>query len=171
MGTKENKAITMEQFPTRIDLPVDTRQKIGALLNEQLADLFDLYSQTKQAHWNVKGREFFQLHQLFDRLAETLLGHLDVVAERVTALGGLAMGTVRMAASATRLPEYTPDIVGGMESIKALAVRFAHAAETTRAAIDVAEKENDIGTTDLLSEVSLDLDKGLWFLEAHIQDK
>lgn len=162
---------TMEKFSTRIDLEEDTREKITALLNEQLADLFDLYSQTKQAHWNVKGPQFYQLHLLFDDLAAQLLPHLDMIAERVTALGGTATGTVRMAAKHTRLPEYTPEIVDDLESVKALAVRYANAAETTRAGIKTAEEAEDLGTTDLLSDVSRGLDKSLWFLEAHLQEK
>ena len=50
-----------------------------SLLNQQFADMFDLYSQTKQAHWNVKGEEFFQLHKLYDELAEELLADSDTV--------------------------------------------------------------------------------------------
>ena len=57
-------------FSTRLDLPVETCEKVIGLLNQHLADTFDLYSQTKQTHWNAKGPQFFQLHELFDKLAE-----------------------------------------------------------------------------------------------------
>ena len=67
-----------------------------SLLNQQLADTFDLYSQVKQAHWNVKGPQFIALHELFDRLAGELQAHVDLIAERATALGGKALGTVRI---------------------------------------------------------------------------
>ena len=76
-------------FSTRNDLPRDVRGRMIELLNQQLADTFDLYSQVKQAHWNVKGAQFFQLHELFDKLAEELQGYVDQIAERATALGGL----------------------------------------------------------------------------------
>jgi starvation-inducible DNA-binding protein len=56
--------LTTKMFTTRIDLPSEMSESIIALLNQQLADTFDLYSQTKQAHWNVKGDQFFQLHEL-----------------------------------------------------------------------------------------------------------
>ena len=56
-------------------------------MNQHLADTFDLMSQTKFAHWNVKGPNFIALHKLFDELAETLEGHVDEIAERATALG------------------------------------------------------------------------------------
>src|SRR5215475_4109272 len=121
---------------TSIDLDDETRQQIVASLNQQLADTFDLYSQTKQAHWNVKGQQFFQLHELFDKLAAELLDHVDTIAERSTTLGG----TVRMAAAKSRLPEYSAEIIGGRESIEALVQRYAELAATTRAAIDRADE-------------------------------
>jgi len=154
---------------TTIDLDVETREQIVALLNQQLADTFDLYSQTKQAHWNVKGAQFFQLHELFDKLATDLLDHVDTIAERSTTLGGTALGTARMAAAKSRLPEYSADIFGGRESVEALVGRYAELAATTRAAIDRADELRDVDTSDLFTGVSRGLDKSLWFLEAHLQ--
>lgn len=156
-------------FKTRIDLPADRREKLIALLNQQLADTFDLYGQTKQAHWNVKGPQFYQLHELFDELAEQLEGYVDLIAERATALGGTALGTVRMSAEASRLDEYPLNPGGSMQHVEALASRFAALAATTRSAIEAAEKEHDADTADLFTEVSRGLDKNLWFLEAHLQ--
>ena len=160
---------TPKQFRTRIDLPAQAREKLIPLLNQQLADTFDLYSQTKQAHWNVKGAQFLPLHELFDTLAGELLGHADLIAERATALGGVALGTARLAASVSRLPEFPADGVAGPQAIEALATRFAALAATTRKAIDDAAAVADQGTADLFTEVSRALDKGLWFLEAHLQ--
>ncbi len=158
-------------FKTRIDLPADKRDKLIALLNQQLADTFDLYSQTKQAHWNVKGAQFYQLHELFDELAEELEEPVDDIAERVTALGGMALGTSRMAAAASRLPEYPLDGGDSMQFVEALATRYAALAATTRTAIDTADGLGDKDTADLFTQVSRLLDKSLWFLEAHLQAK
>ena len=160
---------TAQLFETRIDLPADGRENLIALLNPQLADTFDLHGQCKQAHWNVKGPQFHQLHELFDELAEQVSGYVDLIAERATALGGTALGTVRMAAEASRLTEYPLDAGGSMQHVEALAVRFAELAATTRSAIESAEEEDDAATADLLTEVSRGLDKSLWFLEAHLQ--
>lgn len=160
-------ATTMHK--TRIDLSQETRQRIIQLLNEQLADIFDLYSQAKQAHWNVKGSDFFQVHELFDELADELRVYADMVAERTTALGGEAMGTVRMAAANSRLEEYETSIHGSMETVSVLADRYASLAETTREAIDTAENLGDMSTSDLFIEISRGLDQRLWFLEAHLQ--
>lgn len=160
---------TKKTFSTEIDLAAETRKKMIALLNQQLADTFDLFSQTKQAHWNVKGEQFYQLHKLYDDLAAELLGYVDLIAERATALGGAAQGTVRMANDSSRLTEYPAGGIDSMPSVKALAEQYAALAATTREAIDTADEAGDMDTADLFTEVSRGLDKSLWFLEAHLQ--
>jgi starvation-inducible DNA-binding protein len=156
-------------FATKIDLAPEVREQAIALLNQQLADTSDLYSQTKQAHWNVKGMQFYQLHLLFDSLAETVEEYIDQIAERATALGGTALGTARMSAAGSRLPEYPLDAVEGRQHVEALAVRFASLAKTSRAAIESANTIGDADTADLFTQISRGLDKHLWFLEAHLQ--
>lgn len=160
---------TTKTFPTRIDLSPDVRGQMIGLLNQQLADTFDLYSQTKQAHWNVKGPQFYPLHELFDKLAEELEGYVDLIAERATALGGLAEGTVRLAAANSRLTEFPPGMTGGPSVVEALAENYAALAASTRSALEAADGQGDAGTADLFTEVSRGLDKALWFLEAHLQ--
>jgi starvation-inducible DNA-binding protein len=156
---------------TSIDIKQETRTKMVDMLNIHLADTFDLFSHTKQAHWNVKGREFMQLHELYDELAEILLKFVDMLAERATILGGIAHGTVRMAAKNTRLSDYPDGPIGSMESVEALVERYAELAASVRAAIDSAEDAEDMSTADLMTEFSRELDKALWFLEAHLQDR
>jgi starvation-inducible DNA-binding protein len=159
----------LREFRTRIDLAPSTRKPMIALLNQELADLSDLASQVKEAHWNVKGMQFIALHELFDRLVADLLPFIDDVAERITALGGFARGTVRKAAAATRLAELKETKLEGRALVEALAASYAHVAATARAAIDTASKANDADTADLFTEISRGLDKSLWFLEAHLQ--
>jgi starvation-inducible DNA-binding protein len=156
-------------FATRIDLPTPLREQVIVLLNQQLADTFDLHSQIKQAHWNVKGPQFIALHELFDKLADEVLDAVDLIAERATALGGTALGTARMAAGASRLPEYPSDAFPGPQAVAALAERFAALAKSTRAAIDKTDESGDATTSDLFTQISRGLDKNLWFLEAHLQ--
>jgi starvation-inducible DNA-binding protein len=156
-------------FQTNIDIPQDDRDQLIELLNQQLADTFDLKSQVKQAHWNVKGPQFIALHKLFDELAENLEGHIDTIAERAVILGGLALGTARMAAASSRLPEFPTGITDGLEHVACLVERYATVAASTRDAIDQADELGDVDTVDLFTEVSRDLDKYRWFLEAHIQ--
>jgi starvation-inducible DNA-binding protein len=159
----------MTTYATKIDLSAETRGKIVALLNQQLADTFDLFSQIKQAHWNVKGMHFIALHELFDKLAEETEDYVDDIAERATALGGVAVGTARAAGKASRLAEYPLDGVHGKAAVEALVERYAALAASTRKAIDAAASLGDAGTSDLFTGISRGLDKSLWFLEAHLQ--
>lgn len=152
---------------SRNSLPVETRQHVVELLNVQLATLIDLHSQSHQAHWNVRGRAFFALHKLFDEVTALVETHIDTTAERITALGGDARGTVRMAAAASPLPDYPARLENDIEHVAALMERFALAAAAVRAGIAEADHQGDAGTTDLLTAISRDLDKGLWLLEAH----
>jgi starvation-inducible DNA-binding protein len=160
---------TTRTFETRNDLPEEAREKLVELLNARLADSFDLYTQLKQAHWNVKGPDFIQLHELYDDIAESVLGFVDEIAERATALGGLALGTARMAAEATTLDEYPLDAVAGTDTVEVVADRLATFGAAARAAIDESDELGDLDTADLFTEISRSIDKHLWFVEAHLQ--
>jgi len=153
---------------TRNDLKSKLRESMTALLNRQLADTLDLYTQVKQAHWNIKGPHFIALHELFDKLAEDLEGPADDIAERITALGGVARGTARMIARDSRLPDLPGDLFDGLGLVAALADRYAVLGASTRAAIESAGTAGDADTSDLFTGVSRGLDKALWFLEAHL---
>lgn len=165
----KGSATTLARFNTSIDIPAEAREQINEILNQRLADTMDLFSQLKHAHWNVKGRDFYQLHLLFDQLAACPLEWSDLIAERVAILGGYASGTVRMAAANTRLQEFPTDATEGLEHVRALVAAYANYCASTREAIAKTEKLGDPTTTDLLTEVSRDADKNLWFLEAHLQ--
>jgi starvation-inducible DNA-binding protein len=164
MATKTDRT-----FETRIDIPEDTRGQVIELLNARLADTFDLYSQLKQAHWNVKGSDFYQLHLLYDQVAEDVFPYVDEIAERATQLGGLALGTARMAGSASSLEEYPLDAVDGPETVTAVADRLAAYAAAVRSAIETTADLGDQSTSDLFTEISRTVDKYLWFVEAHQQ--
>ena len=162
-------ATKTKMLETHNDLAAETRAEMITLLNQELADMSDLYSQTKQAHWNVKGEQFISLHKLFDEFAEALEGYIDEIAERAVQLGGTAKGTNRMSAANSRLEEYPTETMDSMGHVEALIERYAMVAASTRAAIATAEEQEDMGTVDLFSEISLGMDKWLWFLEAHVQ--
>lgn len=171
MGTTAapKKAEAGTTFPTRIDIAAEKRAKLISLLNQHVADTFDLMSQTKFAHWNVKGSNFIGLHKLFDELAEQLEGHVDEFAERVTALGGVANGTARQAAASSRIAEFPVGTHKCLDVVAALADRFAALGKTIRGAIDEADELDDKDSADLFTEVSRDIDQALYFLEAHLQ--
>jgi starvation-inducible DNA-binding protein len=154
---------------TRNDLPAGTREKVIALLNQNLADTLDLQLQAKQAHWNVKGSSFIALHELFDKVADVAESGADLLAERATALAGTAEGTVQVLARRSRLAPYPLDVYRGRDHVARLADAIAAVGKNARAAIDEASKLGDQDTADLFTEISRDLDKQLWFVEAHIQ--
>lgn len=149
-------------------IPAKRRTKLVALLNERLAATADLYSQVKQAHWNVTGIHFQPLHELFDGVAERVHPYVDELAERVTALGGVAKGTVRMAASASALPEYPLDAAGGEAHLAAVRDRLATYAVDNARAIDAAGDLEDAATEDLLTEVQREVDKLQYFVASHL---
>ena len=154
---------------TKNDIEKDTRGKLVELLNARLADAIDLQSQAKQAHWNVKGPHFIGLHELFDQVSTAVLGHIDLIAERVTALGGTALGTVRVAASNSSLSQYPLEITDGESHVEALSTALSTFGKNVRQGIDESDELGDQDSADLLTEVSREIDKLLWFVEAHIQ--
>lgn len=156
-------------FPTKNDLSAETRTSMVKLLNERLADCLDVALQAKQAHWNVKGPSFIALHELFDDVADMLRDHSDTIAERATALGGVAEGTVQSIAGRSKLPAYPLTLRSGIDHVAALATSLAAFGKSVRAAIETAEKAGDAGTADLFTGVSRDVDQKLWFVEAHTQ--
>ena len=154
---------------TRIDLSAKTRARMVALLNGRLADALDLQLQAKQAHWNVKGPSFIALHELFDKLAVETAGHVDELAERITALGGIAEGTVQAVAGRSRLDPYPLEIADGRAHLDALAAALSKFGKAVRKAIEEAAKAGDADTSDLFTGISRSADKNLWLLEAHLQ--
>ncbi len=158
-------------FETGVSLKAAVREEMVALLNQHLATTLDLYSQTKQAHWNVKGPQFYQLHLLFDEHAGHASEWVDLIAERAVMLGGYANGTVRMSAEASALPEFPTDITDGMEYVEALVERWSAYANAIREAIDAADEAGDATTADLFTQISRQADMDLWFQQAHLQDR
>jgi starvation-inducible DNA-binding protein len=158
-------------FDTRNDLPPGTRTKVIEVLNARLADAIDLGTQTKHAHWNVKGPSFIALHELFDKVAESVEEHIDTIAERVTSLGGTARGTLASVARTTSLKPYPEDLSEGLAHVDALSAALADFGARVRAAITTTAELGDADTADLFTGISRENDKYLWFLEAHLHAK
>lgn len=154
---------------TRNDLAENTRGAMIELLQARLADAVDLSTQSKQAHWNVKGPHFIGLHELFDDVHEHVDVAVDLIAERLVALGGVAKGTARAAAARSTLAEYPLDIAAGTDHCEALSTALATFGKVVRKSIDEADEAGDQDTADLFTEVSRQADKDLWMVEAHLQ--
>lgn len=153
---------------TKNDLPEANRIKMATLLNARLADGIDLMLQAKQAHWNVKGPEFIALHELFDKVVDAAFTSADLLAERAVQLGATAEGTIRIASKRSVLPEYPVDIVDGRAHVATLSDRLATYGKEVRAAIQEAAGSGDDDTADIFTEISRNIDKHLWLVEAHV---
>src|SRR5215469_7533259 len=167
--TATDKETAPALYETENDLPKDARGEVIGILNQRLADIIDLQMQLKQAHWNVKGPHFIGLHELFDKIAEEVESYVDMIAERIVQLGGIAEGTVRVAASRSRLEEYPLDIADGAAHVEAVARALSTFGREARMTIDETDGLDDADTADIFTEVSRGIDKWLWFVEAHIQ--
>ena len=159
---------TLRTYPTSVGVPGNNRQALIALLNARLADSTDLRSQVKWAHWNLKGMHFIQLHELFDSVASHLEEQTDTIAERISTLGGVANGTVREAAAKSGLKEADLTASDGASMLKFLVHNVAHHANAMREAVQESNDLDDAITADLFTQLTRELDKDLWFLEAHV---
>jgi starvation-inducible DNA-binding protein len=160
----------MKTHSTKIDLKSNAKSVAIELLNARVADCIDLALLTKQAHWNLKGRQFIAVHEMLDGFRTQVDDFVDTMAERVVQLGGTALGTTQTVAKATSLPHYPTDIYAISDHLHALIDRYGKAANNIRANIDQAAEAGDADTADIFTEVSRGLDKALWFLEAHVQE-
>ncbi len=156
-------------YETENDISQRRRTELNALMNQRLASAVDLQMQMKQAHWNVKGPSFIGLHELFDKVDEAVESYVDMIAERIVQLGGIAEGTVRVAASRTRLEEYPLEIAEGMAHVEAVARALSTFRPGSPHTINEADALDDADTADLFTEISRGIDKWLWFVEAHSQ--
>ena len=150
-------------------LKSNTRTAMIDLLNARLADAIDLALVTKQAHWNLKGPTFIAVHELLDQLRDDIDEHVDIIAERVAQLDGVALGTVQNVAKASKLAPYPTDIHKVADHLAALVDRYAALGKSTREAIDTADEAGDAGTADIFTAFSRSLDKNLWFLKSHLE--
>lgn len=161
----------MTMHKTRNDLKSNTRKVSIELLNARLADAVDLALLTKQAHWNIKGPQFIAIHEMLDTFRAALDGHVDTLAERAVQLGGAAEGTAQVVAQKSTLKAYPTDIFTTKDHLAALIERYGDAANAVRKAVDEADEAGDADTADIFTAYSRELDKSLWFLEAHVQEK
>ena len=157
-------------YPTKNDLPEASRREVVGLLNQRLADCIDLQTQSKQAHWNVKGPAFIALHKLFDEIHGAVAEYADLLAERIVQLGGIAEGTVGVVAERSELVDYPLTLSTGQQHVAALSDALSEFGRAVRVGIEEMNELEDAGSADILTEISRGVDKWLWFVEAHQQD-
>lgn len=155
-----------------VEIAAETRTELIKKLNSCLANTLDLAFQAKTAHWNVKGRDFIGLHELFDRIHKHLRNQGDTLAERAVALGGYAEGTARQVAAGSVIAEYDLEAREGLEHVKALADRLGEHAVLLRQVRSYADQPDvDPVTENMIAEVIHEVEQDTWFLEAHLEEE
>ena len=156
---------------TRNDLPESLRKEAIKILQERLSEALDLYTHFKQAHWTLRTPTFIALHELFDKMASDALEASDLIAERIAQLGGQAIGTTREVAKLSSLPNFDVTQTSSTKHLTSLIASLSHFAALMRSNIDETARKGDAVTADLLTEIMRTVDKNLWFLEAHFEEK
>lgn len=165
----ESRSDTVRLYTTKNDIPEAVRREVAGLLNIRLAEAIDLQTQCKQAHWNVKGPAFIALHKLFDEINGAVQEYVDLLAERVVQLGGIAEGTIGVVAERSNLVDYPIGLRTGEEHLAALSDALSQFGRGARMGIEEMNELNDADSADILTEISRGTDQWLWFVEAHLQ--
>jgi len=158
-------------YPTKNTLNEQIRFKSVNLLQERLAESIDVMLQTKQAHWNVKGENFYSMHKLFDKINDEAGEWVDLIAERLVQLGGIAEGTIQSVSGRSKIAHYPLNISSGLDHATALSKSLAQFGEKICRAVDQATEFGDADTADVFTEISRGVDTFIWMVEAHLQGK
>ncbi|MCO7275368.1 MULTISPECIES: Dps family protein [Cellulosimicrobium] len=143
----------------------EASEALRSHLQRVLVALVDLHVQGKQAHWNVTGRGFRDLHLQLDDVVDVAREHSDTVAERMRALQVVPDGRTETVATTTDLSPYPAGLVSVGDTVDAIVERIAQTVEVVREVHDAVDAE-DPTTADILHEIIADLEKQAWFLSS-----
>lgn len=144
---------------------VQASEQLTANLQRVLTGLVDLHLQGKQAHWNVTGRGFRDLHLQLDEVVDVAREHSDTVAERLRALQAVPDGRSETIATTTELSPYPAGLVSVGDTVDAVVERITQTVEVVRTVHDAVDAE-DPTTADLLHEIIHDLEKQAWMISS-----
>ncbi len=136
------------------------------LLNELLANEAVLLVQTLNYHWNLVGREFHDYHLLFDKQYNVLFADMDKLAERVRAVGGIALGSMKDMIATASLKEDSGKQPEPVKMIVNLLKQYELLIEQLRDGITILEKAKDYGTKKFLEDLIEQHEKTAWMLRA-----
>lgn len=155
---------------TNIGISSENSSHVARILEVILADVFVLYTKTRNAHWNIEGPNFYSKHTFFEGQYETLDEVMDSVAERIRMIGHYAPASLQDFLKLTRLTEqhrqsntsegYNRMLLGDHESIIIYLREYIN---------KIANDYSDIGTSDFLTGVMETLEKMAWMLRAHLK--
>lgn len=161
--------LTMTSANVNFGIAEPQRAEIADGMARLLADAYTLYLKTHNFHWNVTGPMFQTLHLMFEAMYNEQWLAVDLIAERIRALGAPAPGTYEQLASLTSIKpskgmpkarEMIAELVEGQETV----------ARTARALFSVAEAANDQPTCDLLTQRMQIHEKNAWMLRSLLEE-
>jgi starvation-inducible DNA-binding protein len=158
----------MSLQPIDIGISEDDRLEIAAGLSRLLADSYSLYLKTHYYHWNVTGPMFNTLHLMFETQYTELSLAVDLIAERIRALGVYAPGTYKEFAKLTVIPEDT-GVPKAQEMIKNLVAGQEAVVRTARSLFPLLEKTSDEASADLLTQRIQLHEKTAWMLRSLLE--
>lgn len=163
--TTVNKRKDME---INIGISEENRERIAEGLSKVLADSYMVYLKTHNYHWNVTGELFHSLHQQFEEQYTELAEAIDVIAERIRALGYRAPGSFKEYTEITSIEEDT-DQPDALEMVRRLAVDNETILRTAREALPACEDAGDEASIDLLTQRLHVHSKTAWMLRSHLE--
>ena len=148
-----------------IGIPKERREEIVKGLNLLLADTYTLYLKTHYYHWNVTGPMFETLHSMFELHYNELWSAVDLIAERIRALGFFAPGTYKDFSGLSSIKD-DESVPNSQEMIKNLVRGHEAVAKTLRESFSAAEEANDQGTLDVYTQRLSIHEKTAWMLRS-----
>lgn len=144
-------------------------EKLIKKLNEYLANQQVMYIKLHNLHWYIKGEGFFTLHAKFEELYDVTATVIDDVAERILAIGGHPVGSMKEALSLTAVKELKDELISSSDAMRALSTDVEYWLKDTKEIIKLAEENDDHVTADLFIGYFGEYQKLLWMLKAYME--
>jgi starvation-inducible DNA-binding protein len=152
-----------------IEVSAENLKEVAILLNTLLSDEYLLYTKTRNAHWNIQGKNFNELHKFFESQYDVLDTIIDDTAERIRALGHFALGSLKDFLAVTRLSEQNDDFTDQDHIIQTLLEDHESIIRSLRKGITlVADECKDLGTADFITGVMEKHEKMSWMLRSYL---
>lgn len=142
-------------------------EKLQARLNEYLANQQVMYIKLHNLHWYVKGQGFFTLHAKLEELYDQTADIIDEVAERILAIGGKPVASLKGALEVAKIKELSDEGISSDDTVSVLISDVEYLVKDTRAMVEESEEANDNGTADLFNGYLSEYQKLLWMLNAY----
>lgn len=138
-------------------------------LNLYLANLNVLYRKVQNYHWNVVGDKFFSIHEKLEEYYDAINEQIDDVAERILSIGGRPLGTLKDYLAVTTIKEAENKEISIPEAVADVEKEFETMLKLVKEVKEVADEENDYGTSALVDEYISTYEKNLWMLNAYLK--